>query len=156
MRPDFKVEPSDLTGFELWQHVIGAIVEELPDPVEPEVRGRINDAQYAAVVLFWVDYEIGNGGLAQLYINSPGVWADEVPELLRQVGAPDHAAAVERANVIVAADGPIPRDTEARRLRMSEVDAARLAPHERAYYAGEELEDVVERFIRSHPSDFFA
>src|SRR4051794_41220212 len=101
MRPDFKVEPSDLTGFELWQHVIGAIVEELPDPVEPEVRGRINDAQYAAVVLFWVDYEIGNGGLAPLYIKSPGVWADAGPGRLRPVGPPDHPAAGERANQVL-------------------------------------------------------
>jgi hypothetical protein len=147
---DFKVPDTDLTGFDLWDHVVSPMLDDY-DPDNP--LQRVNRSQYAAFVLFLVDYEIGNGGMHQLYYNATGEWADEFGDLLRYVGAPEHARILERANRIV---GPaIPRDTTARRLLLKRIKPERFAALEDAFYALEDLEDLVPRFIRAHPRDFF-
>jgi hypothetical protein len=132
---------------------MGAELSELDGT--PALRSRLSRSQYAVYVLFSVDYKIGNGGIEQLYYNPTGMWANEIPGLMRRIGAPQHAAIIEQTNAVVAPMGRVPRDIDARNAALDRADGARLGQLGDTYYDLEPLEDIVDRFIRAHPAAFF-
>ena len=67
-------------------------------------------------VFLWVwglEAEVNNGGFSQFFENSAGDYAQATPAALRQVGAPEMAALVERAMEPFGPSGP-PADREER------------------------------------------
>jgi hypothetical protein len=116
---------------------------------------RLSPQQYAVLVLYLLDGEVGNGGLWQLYYNSPGFWANEFSTLLRRVGAPAHANVLERANALVA-PGIVPVDVRERRALVGELPDDRFEALEAEYWELEDLDEIVGRYIRSHPDAFFS
>jgi hypothetical protein len=157
--PGYKVRARDaagLTGLDLWN----AIVDPMIDPLDrydgtAELHRRLNPEQYAVYVLFTIDTDVDDGGIAEVYFNSSGTYAEEGVKLLSRIGAGDHAAVLEQANRIIAPDGPVPRDRDARQRRLDGLDDARFDQVEDRWDALPPLEDIVARYIRAHPHAFF-
>jgi Domain of unknown function (DUF4375) len=157
--PGYKVRARDaagLTGLDLWN----AIVDPMIDPLDrydgtAELHRRLNPEQYAVYALFAIDTDVEDGGLAEVYFNSSGVYAEDGVKLLSKIGASDHAVVLEQANRIVAPDGHVARDRAARQRRLGGLDDPRFAELEDRWDALPPLEDIVARYIRAHPHAFF-
>ncbi len=167
-QPGYKVRAAavaHLHGLDLWN----AVVFPMIDPLvrlngTPALRRALNGPQYAAYALSEVDTDIDGGGLIEVYYNPSGVFAEEAVDLLRQVGAPQHAAVLDQANRILWPAVFIPSDQSARRAvlarrhldvrqqpRFNGLDAVR----DRAERREGSLDSIVERYIRAHPGAFF-
>jgi hypothetical protein len=146
-RADFKIAPSDLHGDDLWDAVVSPVLDNGVE--EPP----LNASQHTVYALFLVDYEIQNGGLAQLYYNSAGEYAGEAPALLRAVGAREYADVLAAANALFPTG--VPRDRAARQALLQAIDGKRLEAIDSAWPSEPPLADFVEAYIRAHASDFF-
>jgi hypothetical protein len=150
-QPGFKVDAAAADGldaFDLWSLVVEQMITAQPS------KADLNPSQWAVWVAFEMQVEVSNGGLAQLYYNSAGDDADEAVEQLRILGAPHHARVLEQANRVIAPHGAVP-GREQRQRRLHGLDDARFAALDDAWDL-EQLEQLVARFIRAHPVDFFS
>jgi hypothetical protein len=157
--PGYKVRASaaaGLTGLDLWNAIVDPMIDSL-DRYDgtAEVRRRLDPEQYAVYALFAIDTDVEDGGLAEVYSNSSGVYAEDGVKLLGRIGASDHAVVLEQANRVVAPDGRVPRDRDARQRRLDGLDDARFAQLEDRWDSLPPLEDIVARYIRAHPHAFF-
>jgi hypothetical protein len=99
-----------------------------------------------------VDYEIGNGGLHQVHSNQDQDFIDAAGEGLREMGAERHAGVLAEATRLI---GEVPTDGDARREAIDSIDPDRFNALGDAWYEGEPLADILERYIRAHPELFF-
>jgi len=146
----FKVDAAAaerLDAFDLWSLVVEPMISAQPS------KADLNASQWAVWVAFEMQVEVSNGGLAQLYYNSAGDDAEEAVEQLRILGAPDQARVLEQANRVIAPHGAVP-GREERQRRLEGLDDPRFAALDDAWDL-EQLEQIVARFIRTHPADFF-
>lgn len=157
--PAYKIRAADaagLTGLDLWNAVVDPMIDDLtPLDGTPELRRRLNREQYAVYVLFALDTDIDDGGISEVYFNSSGVFAGQGVALLRQVGAPQHARVLARANRVIDPHGRVPVDRAARQRRLRGVDDARFTDLDDAWSALPALDELVARYVRAHPRAFF-
>jgi hypothetical protein len=147
-RADFKIAPIGAHGDDLWNAVVGPMLDSGVE--EPP----LNASQHTVYALFLVDYEIQNGGLEQLYYNSAGEYAGEAPDLLRAVGANQYADALDAANGLFRTG--VPRDRPLRQALLKTIGAGRLAAADAAWPSDPPLAAYVEAYIRARPADFFS
>lgn len=161
-RPGFKVSAGaeQLHGLDLWHAVVDPMIAPLTRvDGTAATRAALNPQQYVVFALFMVDADIENGGFWQLYFNSSGAFANEAVDLLSVVGAPRHGAVVARANRITWPSGDVPALRAARQRALPGINSHRYAAVDAAWTRADEAEgtlaDLVDRYIRAHPSAFF-
>jgi hypothetical protein len=159
-RKDFKVPASRAegkTGLDLVNVVTDPMIDALSDVEDSRtLRERLNHQQYVAWVLFCLDVDISDGGLAEMYFNASGAFAAEAPGLLREAAAPQHAAIVEQANRLFAPDGRIPTEQGKRREMSHGVDDTRFAALDDQLMHIDDLDEVIARYIAAHRGAFFS
>ena len=153
---DYKIPASraqGLGGLELWSTVVDPIVARLQAlNGTAKLRQTLDPQQYTAYVLLAVDTNIAEGGFGALYGQSgSSEFADESVQLLRNVGAPQHAAALARANQLFRAAG----GASATGTRAPDFDSVNKAWKQAETTEGA-ISQLVARFIRAHQRRFFS
>ena len=93
----------------------------------------------ATVMLLW--YEVGNGGFHQYFFNSTGDLAHKAPDAFREIGAPQTADVVDRANALFGSEGP----NKNRRKRQAQLKAFSESHLDKL--------DELDKFIFDDPED---
>ncbi len=127
-------------GWDLWSWVIDPAYGL--SPVRPGVE--------ALWKIYTVHAEVGNGGLWQVFFNLDQDFIDAAAVALQDIGAARHAELLARTAVVL---GELPREGEARQLMVDQTDPEHLAALEDAWYEDEDLDQLVERYIRSHAAE---
>lgn len=149
-----------LHGLDLWN----AIVDPMFSPLEHDLttaslRSQLSAPQFNVYILFLIDDDYENGGLAAVYFNSSGTYATQAVAAMRAIDAPQHAAVMADANAILWPDGQIPISMVARRRYLHGVADPRFNPDNRRWDAADRsegtLEHLVELYIRANRSAFF-
>ena len=103
-------DPASREALQILFKVEESIGEEFkaidPDWSHPEVLSRPRRIYHAVNGL---EVEVNNGGFEQYYINSSSHCAHELPGMLRDIGMPELADLVARANAVFPADPPANR-----------------------------------------------
>jgi hypothetical protein len=136
--------PTPPHGYDLWSWVV--------DPIVGGERDERNTAERALWQAYVVDYEVGNGGFHQVHGNLEQEFIDSAAQGLRDLGAERHANLIAEATGLVA---DMPLDGNGRRAAMETIASERFNALDDAWYAGEPLAEVLERYIRSHADLFF-
>jgi hypothetical protein len=102
--------------------------------------------------------EVDNGGLAQFFSNSSGMYTEELLNGLRLLGANQHASVVEQASRIFP-EGKVPIDREERANFMRTIPKGKLKqvlePFEEELFGEERLWPFFRKYIELHPQEFF-
>ena len=162
-QPGFKIPAArarGLHGLDLWNAVVNPMIKPLYQlNGSAALRDALSPDQYAVYVLFAIDAEYENGGMAQLYYNEGGVFANEGPALFAMVGAPLHGEALAAANRVFWPLGAVPSREETRRRVVSFSNEAPFSGADKLWRRAERREGpidiIIERFIRRHPHAFF-
>ena len=87
---------------ELLQVIFDNLTTKLPDKYEKEYEMVMtwNKSRQAIYLIWLLEAEVNNGGYNQFYFNSSGQFYNELPEVLKLVGANKFANLTERANKI--------------------------------------------------------
>jgi hypothetical protein len=156
---DFKVPASRAagkTGLDLVNVVTDPMIDLLADVEDTrKLQKRLDHQQYVAWILFCLDVDISDGGLAEIYYNASGAFATEAPALLREAGAPRHARIIEQANRLFAPGRRVPADEGTRRAMSGGVADARFARLDDRLMHLDALDDVIARYIAAHRGAFF-
>ena len=121
------------------------------------VLGGATAGQRMLYVLFFVDDEIGNGGLYQVYWNLRGAFVEEAIHDANLIGAKHWAGLVLHAGQQLFPGG-IPNDLDQQRKSIGCPDycAKRSVDRLDAQWREGELRAPLLRYVRRHPAQFFA
>ena len=163
-RPDYKIADSlarRLHGLDLWNAVVDPMISPLSALTRTKaLRAKLNDPQYAVYVLFLIDTDIDDGGLAEVYYNLSGVFAQRAVALLKQVGARQHAAVLSAANRVIWPSGVVPASVDVRRRFVSPTNQSRFDEVTRRWDRAEQregsIDGIIERYMRARPAAFFS
>jgi hypothetical protein len=160
-RPDFKIPQRAIAGkddYETWFTAIERIFLELDTPYRPDPRlERLTGGQRALYVLHWANSEILNGGFSQLYFNSTGYFAADIPDAAAHVGAAEHARLAAAANAVLAGrGGDVPRNRVARQRLLDGIPQRKFDRIDNRWFDLDEvLAHRAARYARSHRPEFF-
>ena len=101
------------------------------------------------VTLWGLEADINNGGFDQYYFNSYGDQAQIAPAALRQIGATQMAALVERANAQFGLGGPS-MDQDQRQVDLLQIREAAGPVWEALEQEFWRYPDDIEALLRSH------
>lgn len=143
--PDTRVVSDEIgstppAGWDLWSWVIDPAYG--PGPVRPCVEELWK--------LHTVHAEVGNGGLWQAFYNLDQDFIDASAQLQRDIAAVHHADLLARAGGLM---GALPREGAARQAAAARVEPGDLNALDEAWYRDEELEPIVEAYIRAHAGE---
>jgi hypothetical protein len=107
-------------------------------------------------VLFFVDDEIANGGLYQVYWNLPGDFVDEAIHDATRIGAQHWARLVARAGQKLLPAG-VPNDVSVQRKMIGCPDYCDRASLDRlsSGWRDSELRAPLLRYVKKHPTEFY-
>lgn len=156
-----ELRAADPEGREALQIIfkIGDSIEEEfkaidPEQARPEVLPRPRRVYYA---VNGFEMDVNNGGFEQYYLNSWSDCAHELPGMLRDIGMPELANLVDRANAVFP-QGP-PADRAVRLAQMGHLgDAASDQWNElddEFYDRGYACQPHLVRHVLAHEPDFF-
>jgi hypothetical protein len=131
-------------GYALWEWVV--------DPIASGLRDARNSSERVLWQISVIDSEIGNGGLHQVHVNHDQGFIDAAVEGLREMAAERHAGVLAEATRLI---GDVPAEGDLRREAIDSIAPDRFQAVDDAWYGGEPLADVLERYICSHPDLFF-
>lgn len=107
--------------------------------------------------IWGLEAEVNNGGFHQYFWNDAGSTANFAPVALRRIGAEQCASIVERALQAVSVE-QLPRDDEARRDLVDELDDATVAELEALdsefFSYPDDLTTLLFAFVQNHPDEF--
>ena len=166
---DLRVEQGAVAGLE------GSdLLQALQEPFYTEWKNRgsteeaggallsgVTPGQRRLLTTWWVDGEVGGGGVAAVFYNSTGSYLPEILESLDAIGARARAEILRRAAALLFPGGEVPRSTEARNELMDglpeedpELDE-RLEELDEAWYEQEDqLEDLLLQLVHDRTEDF--
>ena len=159
-RRDFKVPASVVAGLQHGPLVLAVVVRpsELAGD-EPALR-RLNRGQRAVYAMYVADFEILNGGFAQLWTNTSGAIAGDLVRAAELVGSREFAD-IFRDAATLWPGGRIPRDLEQREQFLASMPSDEVAALDERYAATQyrrktALALVLGSYIRAHPNEFVA
>jgi hypothetical protein len=160
-RRDFKVPRHLAGGLEDGPLVLAVVARPFDELAadDPAVR-RLNEGQRAVYAMYVADFEILNGGFAQLWDNSSGAIASELVEAAELVRSREFADIFREAEALWPG-GAIPRDTARRRELLATIPADPVAALDERYSATQYRREtalalVLGGYIRAHPDQFLA
>jgi hypothetical protein len=161
-RRDFKVPTGVVAGLRGDGPLVLAVVVRPFDELagdEPAVR-RLNRGQRAVYAMYLADFEILNGGFAQLWTNPSGAIAGDLVQAAELVGSREFADIFRDAEALWPG-GRIPRDRARREQLLESVPGDKLAALDERYFATQyrrktALALVLGSYIRAHPDEFVA
>lgn len=157
-RRDFKVPRDMLDGLEDGPLVRAVALRPFYEIIDPAGARRLNDGQRAVYSIYLADFEILNGGFAQLWENSSGSVAADLVAAAERIGSPE-LAAIFRAAAALWPGGRIPRDRDRREQLLYGIDDGALADLDLRYAALQyrrktALAVVLAPYIRAHLDEF--
>ena len=158
---DFRISRSSVDGLDD-SHLFWAVIEPVwPDAsVDDELKhiASATPGQRAIYVATLFIREVDNGGLAQFFSNSSGMYTEELLKGLRLLGADQYASVVEQASRIFP-EGKVPIDREERANLMRAIPKGELKqvlePLEDELFGEERLWPFFRKYIELHPQEFF-
>ena len=90
-----KTDPRDNLAWLTYELLTSRQIEGSPDEVAAQLA-ELPEPYRTLYLVRYADFEVGNGGIHQLFSNSSGNIAGHVPEALRRIGLDKHAGLVER------------------------------------------------------------
>jgi hypothetical protein len=160
---DFRIDREHVAGqpaAEAAWRAIEGIYDELKTPYEPDSRfDSLTEGQRALYVLHWVQSEVRNGGLEQMYANSAGRFAALAPGAAKLIGAAEYAELFARANALFPTD--VPEEQDARQRTLAELVARQgdeIEALEDEFFDlldHADIYDQMGRFVFERPADFF-
>jgi hypothetical protein len=158
-RRDFRVPRDMLDGLQDGPLVLAVVARPFDELAgdEPAVR-RLNAGQRAVYAMYLADFEILNGGFAQLWANSSGAVAADLVQAAERVGSPEFAAIFRDAEALWPG-GRIPRDRERREQLLDSLPGDELAALDERYAATQYRREtalalVLAPYIRAHIDEF--
>jgi len=116
----------------------------------------LSEAQRGLHAVSWFKSECDNGGIDQFFYNSTGVVAPEVLKGLKMFGAKEHSEVLE--TIMKAFPGGSPeRDRKKRQAQMEKRWRSKEKAIDDEFPGGKmpDLEEIIGRYIRVHPEQFF-
>jgi hypothetical protein len=125
---------------------------------DDSVMEHMNAGQRAVYATYLADFEILNGGFAQLWGNSSGAVAGDLVVSAQRVGSPELEGIFRDAQALWP-DNEIPRDRAAREAVLDALDGAKLSALDERYAATQykrktALATVLGTYIRAHLDEF--
>ena len=160
-RRDFKVPASAIAGLAPGPLVRAVVLRPFYELAGEEAGiRRLNQGQLAVYAMYVADFEILDGGFDQLWFNSSGAIANELPPAAELVGSPEFAA-IFRDAATLWPDRTIPRDRAKREALLDTIDHDRIAELDERYAATQykrktALANVLAPYIRAHTDQFVA
>jgi len=160
-RPDFRIPRRALHDARPGPLAFAVIARMWNEIEVPDDRyGRLNAGQRALFALEWADYEILNGGFAQLWSNSAGWFGDDLVGAAHRVGAPEYERVFRDAAALFPR-GRVPRARDARQRITDRFDEDAVAALDARYddfqyHRRTTLGLILGRYVRAHPKEFFA
>src|SRR5262249_32215993 len=140
---DFRIPRSKVAGLDESDYFWALIEPVWPDDPSMSLEDELahislaTPGQRALYVVTLCIREVCNGGFEQFFCNSSGMYASEVREGLRLLGADEYAAAFEKA-LKVFPEAEVPLDQEERQSVIEWIPKARrsafFAPLEEEFY----------------------
>lgn len=121
-----KTDASDNLAWLAHQLLISRRIDGPPDEVAAQLA-ELPEPYRTIYLVRYADFEVGNGGIHQLFSNSSGNIAGHVPEALRRIGLEKHAELVERGLAMFPKPYPTDR-TERDRIAFGTTDPRTGAP----------------------------
>jgi hypothetical protein len=133
-RPDYRVPRRAVAGLR-GGPLAHAVIARAWHDFEPDDRRyrRLDAAQRAVYALTWADFEILDGGISQLLLNTAGALGPDLAAAARRVRAPEYAAIFGELDALFP--GGIPRDRAARERALDALDPDALTSLDRRYAA---------------------
>lgn len=137
------------------------VVTLVEQRVSPRYRANgvagLNPAERVLLSVFELDNEVCNGGLGQWLFNIAGDVLTVTPVCLREIGADDVAALVERVLTQFGEQGPVTHDRQREQQLFAMPESANRAFHEADLAFNGLEQDMLQRlyeFARTHLTDF--
>jgi hypothetical protein len=160
-RRDFKVPAGVVAGLQDGPLVLAVVVRPFSDLAgdEPALQ-RLNRGQRAVHAMYVADFEILNGGFAQLWSNPSGAIAGDLVRAAELVGSREFADLFRDAEALWPG-GRIPRDFGQREQFVARMPSDKVAALDERYIATQyrrktALALVLGGYIRAHPDEFVA
>jgi len=160
-RRDFKVPARVVAGRPDGPLVLAVVVRPFDQFAGDErVLRRLNRSQRAVYAMYLADFEILNGGFAQLWTNTSGAIAGDLVRAAELVGSREFADLFRDAATLWPS-GRIPRDPAQREEVLASMPSDELAALDERYIATQyrrktALALVLGSYIRAHLDDFVA
>jgi hypothetical protein len=130
-------------------HEGGDVLRETLAPATPGQR-----AIYSCV---WYDYEVCNGGHEQLFWNSTGILWDEALAGFVRMGATAYVA-ILKAAIALFPNGIPANDRTKRKEQLGKIPEGHLDRLDNALYElkrQQDFDEILTRYIKMHPEEFF-
>lgn len=112
----------------------------------------LSEPERTLVTVWLFESRVANGGFAKYYRSAAGDLAGFAPAALAEIGATQLAALAAQANGVFGPAGP-PRDREARRVQVEQLDPAALehwaALEAQFFDCPEDIDELLERHLES-------
>jgi len=149
--------------------VLDAVYDRIVDALnrdggdEELVLNSATRGERMVYILLSTDYEIGNGGVYQLFWNSPGRYVDEAVDSARSIGADEYANLLQNAAKAMFPGG-VPEATGVRRRKLGcpgFCEQSYLNKHEHvneldSEWKARSFDPQLRGYVRAHPGEFFS